>query len=325
MRVALVLGLVALTGTAGAVRRRREPPPPPPVKLSITQGADRDHVIFALTNESAEPVRILATRYLLSLELKPEKRGGGVRRCSPPPGLAPRGVVPDRIVTLAPGKKYDERIDVRFFCWGQSKLRTKAHTVKAAYGRRGRATADHWVVSNADGTAGYVGRLESEPLPVEALPAPVAGPHEPKRGLELVAHDTQSSEGREVIVGLTLVNHGPDPVDLFLHPFAYHFRVASMAGEVVCAMHDPSRSLSRTDFTRLRRNGRTSARLDMGEFCPPGTFAVPGLYEVRPELVLAHDGASVGLAAHTGTVAAEPILVRIQHGHTSRYVPTAAE
>lgn len=324
MRRLVWLAVLLASPSAFAVRGRRTPPPPPPVKLSIEPGADRDHLVFALTNESAEPVRILANRFLLSLELKPEKRGGGRRQCRPPAGLAPRGVSPERIVPLAPGQRYDERIDVRFFCWGQSKLRAKAHTIKAKYGRPGRASADRWVVSNADGTAGHVARLESEPLSVEALPAAERASG-PKRGLELTAHDAQSGDGREVIIGLTLVNHGPDPVDVFLHPFAYRFRVSGGAGEVVCAMHDPTRSLSRTDFTRMRRRGRTSARLDMAEFCPPGTFAGAGLYEVHPELVLAHDGAAVGISAQTGTVAAEPILVRVQRGHQARYEPAAAE
>ena len=302
----------------------RPPATPAPVVLTLEPTGDRDHFVFALTNESAEPVRLLASRFLVGLELRPEGRRGGVRRCSAPVGLAPAGVVPDRIVALDPGERYDEQIDVRFFCWGQSKLRAKAHSVKATYGRRGRASTDRWVVSNADGTGGHHARLESEPLAVPAAPDPPTASTEPRRGLELRASNAQAWDGREVVVGLRLVNHGPDPVDVFLHPFAYRFRVSSASGEVACAVHDPERVLSRDRFTRIRRGGIQSARLDLAQFCPRDTFEVPGLYEVRSEVVLSEDGASAGLSAFSGTVAAEPIVVRVSRGHAGRYVRSAA-
>ena len=66
------------------------------------------------------------------------------------------------------------------------------------------------------------------------------------------------------------------------------------------------------------RGGRTP--LDIAQFCPRDTFELPGVYEVTAQLVAAHDGASAGISAFTGTVEAEPVIVRVSHGHPSRYV-----
>ncbi len=318
---AALAAILGLSIGLAVPRAGRAPAPPPPVSLLLSATDSRDVVVFSLANTGAEPVRVLADRFLLSLELRPDGRRGGVRRCAPPAGLA-SGLDPDRIVTLDPGARYEESVDVRFWCWGSSKMRTKAHSIRATYGRAGRATADRWVVSSADGTAGHHGRLNSEPLPVAATEvAPVAVVT--KRGLELRAADAQAFGGREVVLPLRVVNHGPDPVHVFLHPFAFRFRVSSAAGQEVCAIHDPERQPDREAFVRLARGAVRATRLDVAEFCPRGTFSIPGVYEVRAELAAAQDGASVGLRAFTGTVTAEPAIVRVSHGHSRHYVRVA--
>jgi len=68
------------------------------------------------------------------------------------------------------------------------------------------------------------------------------------------------------------------------------------------------------DFFRTLRARPSTARLAADRYCPNGTFAVPGVYEVVPRIELIYDAGGFDFDALTGTFQGEPAPVRRTRG-----------
>lgn len=296
-----------------------------PVSLRVEPGPGAPTaVVFRLSNTGDAPLHVVGHRGLLSLSVRVPGRRAPVR-CTPPPGVRPASVDPERVTTLAPGASLAEVVDVRWLCWSKrasEALATPGATLEVRYGFR-RASARTWVASAVDG-ATRVGSLDAEPIPAPVTaPAapPAAGPPAPPLTLRGAPDRVDSASGRSVPVSLRLQNASPDDLRVFVRPELFRFDVHGPTESVRCGLPTALRAPLRESFTRLGPRRRTTLTLDVAAVCPRATFATPGVYDVQPVFEATEDGERRGLRAFTGTIAGAPLVVRVGQGDLPEYEP----
>ncbi|MBX3247340.1 MAG: hypothetical protein KF901_09170 [Myxococcales bacterium] len=257
-----------------------------------------------LVIQSPSAQEVVLDRRLLELTvLEPRERGRPRRHTCRHPD-APRRPVPARVEAMEPGAHYEEWVDLRMYCWGAAlaALTRSAATVEIGYGFRARGA--------------FVARQPDERRP----PHRVAG-----EGFEWAPPATPSDEG-DVRVRLRPVTTRGAPtlaVELrgtgeaarkrvYLRDDLFSFEVRGPLGTARCR---PTRTtiVPIVDFYRaLSRQSATT--LSVAGLCPPGTFDVPGVYEVTPVVDLVYDGTRYELDALTGRFEGPPAPVRITGG-----------
>lgn len=89
-----------------------------PVKLTVTAPSPDPAWVLRLENNGPSAVRIAADPLLLSFELKAKK--GGAKSCKVPTAMKPSSFPAARELYLLPGEFYEEKIDPRLYCFGET-------------------------------------------------------------------------------------------------------------------------------------------------------------------------------------------------------------
>ncbi|NUP04941.1 MAG: hypothetical protein HOW73_02655 [Polyangiaceae bacterium] len=88
------------------------------IEMSVTATSPDPPWLLRIENTSDVPVRIPADSRLLHFDLKASK--GGTKKCAPPKGLVPKDFDQKRELFLKPGEVYEEEIDPRMYCFGDT-------------------------------------------------------------------------------------------------------------------------------------------------------------------------------------------------------------
>ncbi len=265
---------------------------------------------LAITSRRAQEV-VLDRRLLQLTVLEPRERGRPRRHVCRYPS-APTRPREDSVRVMAEGETYEEWLDLRELCWGRplDALARGAASVEVAYGFRGRG---QFVVRQAGerrpphrvaGT-GFVFEAPSS----TSASAPVPSNEESSGPLVRVSMAAVSTSAVPSFSVSVRGEGTAAPRYVYLRDDLFSFRVSGPLGSVRC-------TTARTDvvpivdfFRRLSRSSRTTLASDY--VCPEGTFDVPGVYEVVPEVELVYDGARFDLEAVTGSFVGEVTPVRI--------------
>jgi hypothetical protein len=165
------------------------------------------------------------------------------------------------------------------------------------------------------------------PMPGQpAAPAVVSAPpgvpvDENAPRLEITASPfADAATGRSVSLTITVTNVGHRAATAAIRPRMLGYRVEGPDGPVSCP-HEPRTTVPREGFQTIKPGGSTSFTLLVDEACGRELFPRPGLYRLWPALYLRDSGASLGLAAITGTLrAAQPMLIRVAEGSEPFYM-----
>jgi hypothetical protein len=114
---------------------------------------------------------------------------------------------------------------------------------------------------------------------------------------------------------------GDVPLRLWVHPDLFRFDVRGPGGAIRCGLARALRTPLRQSFVLLRPRRRMAMALDLADYCPPGTFDRPGVYDVAPAFEATEAGTPMGLGAFTGLVGGTPVAVRVAVGDRSVYEP----
>jgi hypothetical protein len=298
------------------------PAPPAPVALEVSAGEDAGRLRFALRNVTGSPVEVVADRRLLSFVATPpapvpgqRRRRARAARCAhdqrPPFNeFSPR-------VTLEPGQRYSEEVEVADLC----ALRSPAlgpETLEFHYGfappRRGRATHARSIVTDerADTFAEVVA-----PAPPSVVAGAAAAGDEGAPGLlALSARGSSAPGGNGLRATVTLRNPSVQAVWTLLRPTQFSFVVTTPAGrEVACDALTRQPTPLRDLFVRIPAHGRRSFTLLPAMYCPTTTFQGAGVYRARARFESRADGGAFGMQrVFTGVAESASIPLRVSRG-----------
>ena len=293
----------------------------PPVALEVTVGDSPGRLRFALRNVSGAPVEVLADRRLLSFAAT----APGVRRRRAAPML--RCVHDQRPtlnefsarVTLEPGRRYSEEIDVADLC-GLRVPSVGGQPLEFHYGfalpRRGPGSHGRSIVT--DERAEVFAEVTALAPPTllggegSAGPAVVGMP----ALLSLSARGSSAAEAAGLRVSVTLRNPSIQPVWTLLRPTQFSFVVTTPAGsEVACEALVRQPAPLRDLFTRLPAHGQRSFTLLPSMHCPVHTFRSAGLYRARARFESRANGEAFGMQrVFTGLVESLSMPLRVSRG-----------
>lgn len=267
-------------------------------------GPAHPHWVWVTVRAGAEPVDLHGDLRLLSLTL-PRPARGRAPRCSrraPPLRRVPK-------VRLAAGEEWKRWIDLRQVCWGRSLAALAAGgEIEARWARGGVRPAE--------------GRRRARRLEATFTLAATASEAETEAPVRarLLAASARTERGLRFRVRASARS---EPVRVYVRPSSWRFRVVAADGTATaCRMPDLDRSPPPDLFRRLRGRRAWPLTLDASAFCPEGTFARPGVYEVTPTLVLGESGATWALDALTGSFEGRTTPVRIDGGTEPPWDPT---
>jgi hypothetical protein len=280
-------------------------------------GVERPYrYLFEIRPMGDRPVDVVADRRLLRFEIRDGRR---VHRCVQPG--APSRVSEPRVRTLVPGASgeqgtWREWVDLRMYCVGAARdAMARGLPVQARFGWP-RGTRTRWVARRAgESTRQWVAGVEVGSLSVSA-PAPrptrfVDRPEPPP--VEIAVASVSARTGRRLALPVS-VRARAGSARLFVRPDAWSFRVRGPLGDVRCRASSTGGPPPPELFRRVTSRVALRAVLDADFFCPPGTFDVPGVYEVTPKLSLPYGGEEWGFEAVRGTLSGPTAAVRITHG-----------
>ena len=317
----LVFTLLCIPSAAFA-----DPPvAPAPVALEVTAGDSPGRLRFALRNVSGAPVEVLADRRLLSFVAAAPVALPGVRRRRAAPPL--RCVHDQRPtlnefsarVTLEPGRRYSEEIDVADLC-GLRVPAGGAQPLEFHYGfaapRRGPGSHGRSIVT--DERAEVFAEVTALAPPSllggdgAAAPASVAVP----ALLSLSARGSSAPTAAGLRVSVTLRNPSIQPVWTLLRPTQFSFVVTTPAGsEVACDGLVRQPAPLRDLFARIPAHGQRSFTLLPSMHCPLPTFQSAGLYRARARFESRASGEAFGMQrVFTGLVESASMPLRVSRG-----------
>ena len=278
----------------------------PPISVALTPLSEHGPYKWRLALTAHEAREVATDRRLLRLTVRPTvegRRRSPRLRCSHPD--APRRAT--RTKTMTPGESHEEWVDLRMYCWGRAlrALENGEATVEVEYGfpRGGRDR--------------FVAREDGERRPPHRVPGGAIQwrpPAEVEAGdppLVEVGLRPTSTRGTPSLQPTIRAPSGRPRV--YLRDDLWSFVVRGPLGTVEC---HPGRQqiVPIVDFfTRL--SGRDRRQTFAAAFyCPEGTFAVPGVYEVTTHLDLIYGADEYDFEAVTGTFTGPPEPVRVTHG-----------
>ena len=94
----------------------------------------------------------------------------------------------------------------------------------------------------------------------------------------------------------------------------WSFLVDGPLGRVRCSLPRGGGVPAPDLYRRVTARRGSAVILDVARFCPSDTFALPGIYALRPTLHLTQAGAEYGLAAVAGRFEGPPAWVRVTRG-----------
>ncbi len=259
---------------------------------------DWRRVLEIRSNERQEVVR---DRRLLRLTVRPE--GSRQRlRCVHPD--APRRVDPSRVEEMPNGATHREWIDLRMYCTGRAlrALESKSATVEVEYGFRTRSRTRYVAKRTDERRPPNKVAGTSMTWTAPAIPATAEGTEAPALAVTL--------SGRTTRGGPTFSVRARGAGRAYMRDDLWSFLVSGPLGDVVCAMPRTTIVPIVDFFRRLNRGSRAS--LSSSLYCPDDTFAVPGVYEIRPKLEFVYDGDQYEIEALTGTFIGDPAVFRVR-------------
>ena len=125
----------------------------------------------------------------------------------------------------------------------------------------------------------------------------------------------EASGPRDVAFHVSVKNRSKRPLMVHLRRDDLGFDIDGPGARVHCGSSVTSRASARDFFTTLRPGETRALDVWLGEVCPDASFDRPGLYAIRPSVLLADAGEAYGLHAFTGfAAAATPSLLRVHTG-----------
>lgn len=301
------------------------PTVPAPVALEVGAGDSAGRLRFALRNVTGVPVEVVADRRLLSFVATPPVALPGVRRRRGP--RLPRCAHDQRPalnefsprVTLEPGQRYSEEVDVDDLC-GLRVPSFGAQPLEFHYGfaapRRGRVSHARSIVTDerADTFAEITTVAPASLVARASQDGSSGGPGQSMLTLSARGSSAPSAAGLRAVV--TLRNPSVQAVWTLLRPTQFSFVVTSPEGsEVVCDSLLRQPAPLRDLFVRLPARGRRSYTLLPSMYCPASAFRGPGVYRARARFESRADGEAFGMQrVFTGITESESIALRVSRG-----------
>lgn len=321
-RSALALSLLlSLPTTVGAVPRAQVPlRQDAPVALLVSP-EDGHRWRFSLRNQGTVPVTVVADRRLVSLEFPPatpaatpgrRARRPAPRRCAHPDRpvfneFAPR-------VTLAPGESYSELFDLRDTCGLQPPSFAAGEQVTVRYGWDTPARATLLRSLLVDEGPAVLPSL----VTTLAAPPPAEGPVDAPGDavLRAVGSGGSALRGEGLRSTVRVVNPSAQPTWTLYRNGMWSFEVTSPRGAATsCSLLTRGAAPRRDYFVRLGARGQRASTLVTSLWCPSGTFAEPGVYDVRAVFESRADGEEFNLQrVFVGRVSSAPFALRVTRG-----------
>lgn len=325
--------------------------PPPSISMRVDPRQD-DQWVMEISNDGEVPLRIVADARLLRFEITPPATTNAPPPPPEPKAKAkakPKGKAAkpedahhvcelpssmrsaDRVLELAPHQRYVEAFDPRLFCLGSSaQLLVPGATVVAKLGwpapKKGALAPPFAVApppppfasaSVAKPTVASAKELAAASFTLKAKPPKPGAKPPPAKPPVLVG---KAGAARSVLVekdaDVTLVvrNESGDDVTVYARPQLVAALVRSPRGDrTLCEGYKPTPAPIVDFVAKLKPGGEWKATVAMVDLCPPGTFDVPGLYEVMPYLK-APPIPTVPKAFVGDVYAREPQLIRLEEG-----------
>lgn len=296
-----------------------------PVALEVSAADSPGRLRFALRNLTGAAVEIVADRRLLSFVATPPIVPAGTRRRRT--ALLPRCVHDQRPVlnefsprvTLGPGQRYSEEVDVDDLC----NLRVPAlgpEPLEFRYGfnppRRGRAPHARSVVTD-ERPETFAELVVTAPSSLVAVAAPLAEPRVASSSLlTLNARGSSAPSARGLRASVTLRNPSVHAVWTLLRPTQFSFVVDVPGGrEVSCDALTRQPAPIRDLFARLPAGGRRGFTLLPSMHCPTPTFQRAGVYRARARFESSADGEPFAMQrVFTGVVESPSVSLRVSRG-----------
>lgn len=313
--------LLLLPTTAGSVPRVAVPlRADAPVALLVSpEGGSRWRLL--LRNQGAVAVTVVADRRLVSLEFPPavpvatptrRARRPAARRCAHPDRpvfneFAPR-------VTLAPGETYSELFDLRDTCGLQPPTFRAGEQVTVRYGWDPTARPTllrSLLVDEGPAVLPLLTTTVAAPAPAESV---VDAPGDAL--LRVVGAGGSAMRGDGLRATVRVVNPSAQPTWTLYRNGLWSFEVTSPRGTSTSCVHLARGAASRRDyFVRLNARGQRATTVVPALWCPTGTFAEPGVYDVRAVFESRADGEEFNLQrVFVGRVSSAPFALRVTRG-----------
>ncbi|MGZ3424225.1 MAG: hypothetical protein ACXVEF_42150 [Polyangiales bacterium] len=340
-KTAVFFSIFAVAAIADAAPKKPPEPalPAPEVKLEVDVGATGKMWSMRVTNNGSTPLKLVADARLLRFEVEPlpdttpppkkgakKKQGPKTFTCELPGSMRSDG----RTLELAPGASYLEIFDPRLFCLDRTKELVAGVKIKPALGwrapKKGKLGKPFVVEPTKEGEVAAAKEIAGAELllDTDVLPSPAQG--KPMKDLTAKAGGARSVfAGSGVDTTIVVKNEGTVARTLYARPQLVDARVRNPRGVITTCGGPPITPAPVIDFvTKLPKNGTWSATVTLDNFCPQGTFDVPGLYLVMPVVHLPpipdQADAVVGDLS-----AAAPQLLRVETGKKPFHdVPPAA-
>lgn len=163
----------------GNAAAKATPAKPLPVIVTVTATSPDPPWLLRIENQSDVPVRIPADSRLLRFDLVAGK--GGAKKCAPPAGLVPSSFDVKRELFLRAGEIYEEAIDPRMYCFGETTDLLRAGTkLTPTFGFTPGwgAPKEPFAAEAADPLDPYLPlkTLKGEPFVLPAVPPPAPPP-----------------------------------------------------------------------------------------------------------------------------------------------------
>jgi hypothetical protein len=302
-------------------------------------GVDRPfRYIVALHPVGIAPVEVIGDRRLVSFELRATAQTGRrarVLRCRHP--SAPRRVARARMTTISargPDTFWREWIDLRMYCSGRALAAlSQGAEVRVRYGYSGRPTQTRWVArietlpraewdASLDAPPFALAAIAAEPTRRIVAPEPRTGPTPnrmptpPAPAPVPIRLDLSPSSARSQgsLLFRVAIRTRQGRRRIYVRPDRFTFRVRGPDGETSCEVTPGGGNPAPELFSSISSRRPARSTLDADFFCPRGTFAREGVYEVTPEVDLPFAGEDYHYNAVTGRYAGPTVPIRITHG-----------
>lgn len=326
-----------------------------PVTITVTATSPDPPWLVRIENTSDVAVRIPADMRLLSFDLKSTmydgKTANPLKKCVLPRAMAPKSFPATRELYLDPGEIYEEQIDPRLYCFGDSiDLLRPGSIVKPhfGFGTESFGAKEPFAAQGTDRPEAYQALKEIvgaevvlPPLPKApppsadapkaslvgepakpAPPVPSASKTDPDRNrgdIDIyVSRTSEASAPRDVLLTIRAVNEGKRQLAAVLRGRMLQFVVEELAPDntarrrVECAGQNAPHGIATEMVGEVRPGREVQLPLLVAEMCPRGTFPKPGLYRVTPVLDSSMSGESLKLDPWLGTaLAMQSTLARV--------------
>lgn len=153
-----------------------------PVELTVTAPSPDPAWVLRLENKGQSPVRLAADPLLLSFELKAKK--GAAKNCKLPAAMKPSRFPAARELYLLPGEFYEEKIDPRLYCFGETTdllVEGTKLTPKYGFGPSWGASKEPFAAQGLDNPESYepLKEIVGAPIVLPGVVKPAAAPATP--------------------------------------------------------------------------------------------------------------------------------------------------